>query len=644
MNSFFVVPAQMRLIWIIALLLLQPAAYAEVDSAYLATLQAQARQLKLAERPEWLKLVHYLPKLIAPGYKGLVDSPAFYLAADGKVNPQTELDATLASFYSDKLESNEAQNPQCAFIARYTWLNEQLKFDAARLPPQHCTRFEKWRAALNPQGLTLIFASAYLNSPSSMYGHTLLRVDAKDQDERTRLLAYAVNFAANTSETNGLAFAMNGLFGGYAGTFSILPYYAKVREYSDFENRDMWEYQLNFTPEEINRVILHAWELGPQYFDYFFFDENCAYHLLGLLQVARPEFEFTKQFRLGTIPSDTVREITSHVGLVTRTVYRPAQSTLLRNQLALINPNERNLVHALSQGTLPVTDPTLNALPLARSAVVLETSLDYLNYRRAIGKQDVAEPALLARELQSARSRLDIIAPPIDTHQPKVKPDEGHKSSRILIGAGRRGGNNYQELQVRATYHDLMDQDAGYVRGAEIEFFSMALRHDDAHATRVERITPVNILSLAPRDEFFHSPSWKISGGWQRVKSNASNEPLAFVLDGGMGGAWSNHQNSALSYAFFDGSTHLNTALNKGYALGMGASIGSYIDVNEAWRIHPYLKATRYFSGQLDTEFSAGIEQRVALKRDLALRIDVVRKRELQQIDNAVSASVQIYF
>jgi hypothetical protein len=130
-----------------------------------------------------------------------------------------------------------------------------------------------------------------------MYGHTLLRVDAKDQDEKTRLLAYAINYAANTNETNGVAFAINGLFGGYPGTFSMMPYYLKVREYSDMENRDVWEYELNLSPDVVDRVLMHVWELGPIYFDYYFFDENCSYYLLELLEAARPDMNLTGPFR-----------------------------------------------------------------------------------------------------------------------------------------------------------------------------------------------------------------------------------------------------------------------------------------------------------------------------------------------------------
>lgn len=634
----------MRWIWIIALLWVHPAAQAAIDSAYLAQLQAQARQMKLADRPEWHKLLHYVPRVFAPGYKGLADSSQIYFAANGKTDSQAELDATLASFYSDAEETATKQNPQCAFIARYSWLDSQLKFDATRLPRRNCKRYKDWYASLNPAGLTLIFASAYMNNPSSMYGHTFLRVDARDQDESTRLLAYSVNFAANTNETNGIAFAVNGLFGGYAGAFSMLPYYAKVREYSNFENRDLWEYHLQLKPEEIDRVLMHAWELGPQYFEYFFFDENCSYHLLGLLQVARPEFKFTDDFRWGAIPSDTVREIIAYPGLIANTVYRPSSATRLRYRLGLMEEDERKLVLALSQGKIVDTDPALLALPMARKAAVLETSLDYVDLRRAADHHDVADPAALVQKLQTTRSRLDIITPPLIVSQPKAKPDAGHGSSRVTLGAGRREQRNFQEVQIRATYHDLMDLDDGYVRGAGIEFFSFALRHDDYSGTRVEHAMPASIVSLSPRDDFFHSPSWHVAGGWKRVKAANGSEPLAAVLDGGLGGAWSNQPDNVLSYLLFDVSMRGNSALDKGFALGLGGRGGSYIDLSPAWRIHPYLKTLRYFSGQQDSTWQLGLEQRVAISRDLALRVDAARLRELKNTSNMLAISLLAYF
>jgi hypothetical protein len=632
-----------------AMMLSANCAFAAQDDAYLAELVAKSRQLHLAERPEWLKLVHYQPNFVAPGVHGLVDSPGFYNAPDGKTNPQAELEATLASFYSDVEEGNTRQNPQCMFIARYTWLKEQLAFDPKRLPQRECKRYKHWHDSLNPGGLTVVYASAYLNSPSSMYGHPLLRVDAKDQDEHTRLLAYSISFAANTNETNGLAFAFNGLFGGYPGEFSILPYYVKVREYSNLENRDIWEYSLSFTPEEIDRILMHAWELGPNYFEYYFFDENCAYHLLGLLQVARPDMDLTSPFRWWSIPTDSVRAVAAQPGLVKSVVYRPSSATIARFRLARLDDHERTLVKDLSVGRISAADAALTALPVERKAAVLEAGQEYTGYRRATGKTDVADPAELSRELLAARSRLDVAeqAPPVP--MPEVHPDQGHASSRVALGAGRTGIQNFQEASVRATYHDLLDDDRGFARGAEVEFFSLKLRHYDFGAnippgTRVENFTPINILSLSPRDDFFSAMSWKIALGWQRVRAPNGSDPLAFGLEGGAGASWSNPGNTALWYCFVDNSVRVSGAMRNGYALGLGASAGVLYDATPRWRLHPYVRGLRYFLGQVDTPWSYGLEQRVTLGRDLALRLDLARNRELNWTYNSGMASVLYYF
>ena len=53
-----------------ALILIHTSVFATEDRAYLEELVAKSRQLRLAERPEWIKLLHYVPNLIAPGVHG----------------------------------------------------------------------------------------------------------------------------------------------------------------------------------------------------------------------------------------------------------------------------------------------------------------------------------------------------------------------------------------------------------------------------------------------------------------------------------------------------------------------------------------------------------------------------------------------
>jgi hypothetical protein len=586
--------------------------------------------------------VHYVPNLIAPGVHGLVDSREFYNAPDGKNDPQAELDGTLRAFFSEAEETDEVQHPQCRFPARYAWLAAELGFDQGRMPRPQCRRYRDWRSALDAKQLTLVFASAYLDNPGSMYGHTLLRVDAADQDERTRLLAYSISFAAATNETNGLIFAVKGLFGGYPGVFAMLPYYVKVREYSDLENRDLWEYELDLSNEELERVLRHAWELLPAYFEYYFFDENCSYHLLALLQVARPDLELTAPFRLWALPVDTVRALTDQLGLVKRIVYRPARSTIIAERLARMQPEERRMARDLGLGTLNADDVALRALPPERAARVVEAGYDYLNYRRTTGTSEVKDGGALARDLLVARSQIDAPSqtPRIET---PVRPDEGHRTARISTGAGRRDRQGFLELGVRPTYHDIVDDDAGYIGGAQIEFFHLRARRYEGASARIESFIPVNIFSLSPRDEFVQRKSWRVAAGWQRSMTRSGAEPLAVAADGGLGGAWRAGR-VARVYASAEGAARAHEQFEKGYSLGLGARIGALVDPAPRWRVHAYAQQLGSVAGERVDPGALVLEQRFSLTRDLALRFDLSHQNEAGRSFDSVLLSLHVYF
>lgn len=52
--------------------------------------------------------------------------------------------------------------------------------------------------------------------------------------------------------------------------------------------RDIWEYDLAFSQEEMDRMLLHVWELFFTNFDYYI-KENFSYHLLSLIEAAKPD-------------------------------------------------------------------------------------------------------------------------------------------------------------------------------------------------------------------------------------------------------------------------------------------------------------------------------------------------------------------
>ena len=194
-----------------------------LDNPYLDELLIRARSENLHRDRYWQILLHYKPS-DADKPTSLIDDPKFFLAPDGKTNPAGELESTLRGIFRNDLPGDDAV--ACRFPARTAWLQSRLGIGSERLPKVSCRQLEEALAAADPKRTVLVFPSAHINSPASMFGHTLLRIDNSYQSE---LLAYSVSYAAVTTETNGAAYAFKGIFGLYPGHYSVSPYYEKVK-------------------------------------------------------------------------------------------------------------------------------------------------------------------------------------------------------------------------------------------------------------------------------------------------------------------------------------------------------------------------------------------------------------------------------
>ena len=612
------------------------------DDAYLKELIRQARETRLSEQRYWHLLLHYRQDLTG-GYTSEVDDPGFFLAPNGKTSPQAELEATLAKFFSDELVGRSRQSAQCAFLARYQWLKSQLAIDDRRLPPQRCERFQSWLAEMNAQSITVIFASAFMNNPSSMFGHTFLRVDRKGQTEQTRLLDYTIHYAAQVTTESQIAFVVLGVFGGFKGYFSALPYYIKVQEYRDLENRDIWEYRLNLSEDQITRLLMHTWELDNAYFDYFFFKENCSYHILSLLEVADPRLHLTDQFVAWTIPADTVRVITEQPDLVIDIAYRPSRSTQIRRKRELLSHHEdRLLLRLIETPAVAEREPFASLLP-DRQAFVLDLASDYLLHRLATDP----EPSAAARDLQHSllvtRSRLATASPETTIAPFTQRPELGHKTSRVGLGSGWRQDEFFEELSVRAGYHDLLDPEIGYTPGAQIEVMSFNFRHYNRRdQTRLERFKLVDIVSLSPMDSLFKPASWKISAGYDTVNRADCRYCGNVNVNGGVGAAaetrWLRHE---MYFAFAELDANYSHAFDENHRVGGGGTVGWLADLTERWKILLSTTYLRYPLGEDSDDWRFSFQQRFTLHKDLALRLEF---NHWDRHDNEAVLSVQVYF
>lgn len=378
-------------------------ALARPDKVYLEELKERARASSLSQDPQWRRLLHY--SRTPTGRRSDAAAGEFFLSPAGRRNPQAELDATLEAFFEGAPSPD--RRARCRFPARYAWLKSRLTFDPARIEEGPCPAFEEWRRLLAADSVSLVFADAYLNNPSSMYGHTFLLLNRSGLSGEERLLDHAVNFAADAATGNGALFAIYGLSGFFPGRFSVMPYYLKVQEYNNLESRDLWEYRLHLSSAAVGRLLDHLWELGQASFPYYFLNKNCSYQLLPLLDVAEPALGFSDRWPLYVIPIDTVRRARAAHGLVADRSYRPSHVTRMLFHRAGLSKREREAVESLARtGSLPEVEPA--AAPESR-ALALHAASEYLEYR--IDYRKDGAPGLPARqhELHRAMAALGVV-------------------------------------------------------------------------------------------------------------------------------------------------------------------------------------------------------------------------------------------
>ncbi len=511
----------------------------------------------LWEKTEWLNLLHYSKD--SDAYISKVNDEQFFYAMDGKENPEAELIETLKNLFSQTEDNN--QQTQCRFVARVAWLSNQLDIDKKSLPIVDCHEYLQWYNEIRADSVTMIFPAYHLNSPSSMFGHTLLRLDNKEKAD-SKWLSYAVNFGANIdSDDNSMLYAFRGLAGGYPGLFITEPYFKKIQEYNRIEHRDIWEYELNLTPVETEKLVKHLWELKDVNFDYYFLDENCSYRLLELIEVARPGIELTDEFILTAIPVDTVRAM-ENAQLIEAVSYRPAQATEIQYILELLPDNQQQLVIDLSEDINVSNTDEFTQLSDLKQKKIVDLAYKYLRYQNT---KTVRDPAI-AKQSYKLLQKLSTYSADIDvstTIPAPFPPEKAHKSKRVTIGLGERLNNKYADLGFKMAFHDLEDNKDGFLQGAQINVINLNIRAEENVGLRLYQLTFIDVFSITPRTEFFKPLSWRVYSGFER-QLTFNKDQLTYHVTGGAGSTWEiikNHQYYALAIGRLEINKQLKNAL-----------------------------------------------------------------------------------
>lgn len=586
--------------------------------------QSLATQKNLANHPTWQRLFYAHNQQIKD-----IQYQDFFVSKNGKKDLAGELQETLNQLFADTTE----RSPQCRFPARSEWLIAQLNINKKQLPTVNCQKFDEWLAQINPHTLTLVFASDYMGNPSSMFGHTLMRLDppksAHNTSKNMDLVAYALNYAATTPPNeNPALYALKGLTGKYGGEYSLMRYFHKTKEYGDFENRDLWEYELALSPNEVQFLTKHIWEMQQVKFPYYFMDKNCSYALLGLIDLVRPNLNLQSQFGFTVIPIETVKAV-KKAGLIRESRYRPSLESHLKAQEKTFGKAVSNLANDL---TKPTIDPktTLSFYPEVVQTQALEMGYDNLSFNQATKGADKAFAQNRLRELLVLRSQINAPKQRPIPAQP-ANPMDGHGAKMLGVGIGVSQGNPVRTLSHRVAYHDLSDPQAGYNVG-RLLFLNGQIsiqKLDKKEQVKLDFLDLLSVKSVNPITSYKRPRSWGTHIGYQQVAvdewGNFSDKTTTGVgvLSAQTGYAKAFFDNRLTCGAYVRGEVQIGKVFANQARLGVSPNLECHWRASDAWQAMasvntPYWLAQKNWQTQLQGELQYNINNQNAIRFGIA--------------------------
>lgn len=491
----------------------------------------KVNQLRLYESRQWQRFLHLEFDLLH-SHLSEADGQGFFLHENGKTDPKSELEALVKEIFS----SDEIN---CKFPARVKWLREKLSMTKAKF--NHCSKYLEYKKNFYTRSVSIVFSSYYLDSPASAFGHTLLRLGRDRRGEQLKkmeLLDTGISYGIMQMSSNPIIYSLTGVLGTNAGGYSVIPYFYKVREYNDFESRDLWTYHLNLSENQIDKMLDHLWELDHTYMDYFYFTENCSYNLITLLDAVNPDWKLKERLPFYVIPVQTIFALAEVPGLVKKIDFRPSLRKNLDHNYQKLSKSEKKLFHETleSKNLSILKKSSLEKEDKTKVLDVLMMAMDFKHAREIMNEK--GENFEWKNKILALRSEYPF--PGLNESAPmrqKDRPDLGHSLARVGLGySEHRSLKSSYDFQYRFAMHDFLDPTVGHPERALLEFFHVKLKYyEDLKKIRLSEWSLINISSLNPWSNLHNKLSFKAQFGTRVIEDKTCElcfSPMAKIQSG----------------------------------------------------------------------------------------------------------------
>jgi hypothetical protein len=502
---------------------------------------------QFSQNPQWLKLLHYK----ISNQSSFITSPEFFITQSAPLNPLNELKATIKAFY--ELQNTEANtHAQCRFPARLLLIKKYINLSSfGELPKIDCPNYSAWQSESKANSISVIFASGYMSNPASMYGHILLKLN-KNSSKNSKLLDNSMNYGALVPEgEHPIVYVIKGIFGGYHAGFSDQQYYRHQHNYGDVELRDMWEYELNLSHEDVALITAHLWELLPIKFDYYFIDENCAFHVAKLLELVLDKPLISNE-SLWVLPNSVAKGLTTvkynEKSFVRETHFIPSLETNFLHYFKNLSTKQQIIGQQLVKQHFDFELLEYQQLSEQDKKLIVESALVYLNLLERKEKHldlTIERKRVIAQRLalSSGRSKISTITPPV------AAPDSSMSPSKFSLGYRHLNtGKSFVSSGFRMTYFDNLSSSTSHLPFSNLEMIDVELLTNNSE-TKLLKLDLIDIKSwYHPILPWYNKQdmAWSVRGGFEQLGNHCLNCGVYFA-EGEYGKSF--YRNNWLGYA-----------------------------------------------------------------------------------------------
>lgn len=427
-------------------------------------------------------------------------------------DPEAELKATIEVLKSH--DEKKIFDFACRFPRRYSYLAPKLGLDSKKY---FCDNHISWRESFEASGVSLMFASQYLENPASSFGHTYLKINST---KKALYLNKVISFAAEVPEkVNAAEYVWKGLVGGFPGKFNSYPFYILYHEYANLEKRDIWEYELEFSPKATERLLDSLYEIVHNAeFDYMFLTENCSALLLRLLD---QEFQtnLSDDLPFYVIPIQTVK-VLKDAKLIRKSIFHPSITSRMTSLTVGMNKNEKKESLEFIDGEKKLDSDS--------SARTLDLGLEYLNFKRQKQGGD------FSREQKEDLSRYLVLRSQKASYPSKVEknldPIKTPKSQRLsLAGQNLNRDATALALTYRPVGKDFFDRPNGFVEESEINIFKTKFYFSDHENKSWADVDLIGIRKYGDYNPITKNSSWGVNLAYK--SSVKEGEPDSYFAE-----------------------------------------------------------------------------------------------------------------